>query len=486
MSQQKSKKTLLNWDLVTVNPNNKDWDWKDLFCFWGINIQSIIGFSLITSLYVIYNLNSFVVFFGTILGSLLIYLFSNLIGKPSQKFGLPFVVLLRSSLGFRGAKYFGFVRCLVGIFLFGIQTYFLSKAFGYLIRIAIFYFDSQLLDMDIFLLFFLGMNIIEWSAIIIATIFQMILFSVGMNFNKKIIRFSAIAVYLGMILFFFSVFLIDVKFTSKAFLNILDLSNFAKKDNLGPLITVTGTIFAYFSIVILSFGDFSRYVKSEKELKKGNLSLILNLIIFSFFAMFIVSGVNALLNLDAENLTKIFTNPTDIIGKLDNLLIINLALIFIVIASGSTNLIVNFIPSQYTLVNFIPSSLSLKSASFIISFLGFLIGIFWLTYLSQIGILSFIDTFAAFFGPLFGIMISDYYLIKKGSLNNKDIYSLETDGVYYYSGGWHLKGVYSLFLGFIFSASTIWNSNLMFLQSYSWIIGAFVAAFTYYLLARNN
>ncbi len=486
MSQQKSKKTLLNWDLVTVNPNNKDWDWKDLFCFWGINIQSIIGFSLITSLYVIYNLNSFVVFFGTILGSLLIYLFSNLIGKPSQKFGLPFVVLLRSSLGFRGAKYFGFVRCLVGIFLFGIQTYFLSKAFGYLIRIAIFYFDSQLLDMDIFLLFFLGMNIIEWSAIIMATIFQMILFSVGMNFNKKIIRFSAIAVYLGMILFFFSVFLIDVKFTSKAFLNILDLSNFAKKDNLGPLITVTGTIFAYFSIVILSFGDFSRYVKSEKELKKGNLSLILNLIIFSFFAMFIVSGVNALLNLDAENLTKIFTNPTDIIGKLDNLLIINLALIFIVIASGSTNLIVNFIPSQYTLVNFIPSSLSLKSASFIISFLGFLIGIFWLTYLSQIGILSFIDTFAAFFGPLFGIMISDYYLIKKGSLNNKDIYSLETDGVYYYSGGWHLKGVYSLFLGFIFSASTIWNSNLMFLQSYSWIIGAFVAAFTYYLLARNN
>ena len=104
MSQQKSKKTLINWDLVTVNPNNKDWDWKDLFCFWGVAIQSVIGFSLIASLYVIYDLNSFVVFFGTILGSFLVYFFSNLIGKPSQKFGLPFVVLLRSSLGVRGAK----------------------------------------------------------------------------------------------------------------------------------------------------------------------------------------------------------------------------------------------------------------------------------------------------------------------------------------------------------------------------------------------
>ena len=52
-----------------------------------------------------------------------VYLFSYLIGKPSQKFGLPFVVLLRSSLGFRGAKYFGLIRCLVGIFLFGIQSF---------------------------------------------------------------------------------------------------------------------------------------------------------------------------------------------------------------------------------------------------------------------------------------------------------------------------------------------------------------------------
>ena len=89
------------------------------------------------------------------------------------------------------------------------------------------------------------------------------------------------------------------------------------------------------------------------------------------------------------------------------------------------------------------------------------------------------------FGPLFGIMIADFYFIQKGNLNNKDIYSLENNSAYYYTGGWHIKGVYSLLLGFIFSASTIWNNNLMFLQSYSWIIGAFVAAFVYYLLARK-
>ena len=151
MSQQKTKNSLINWDLVTVNPNNKNWNWKDLFFFWGINIQSIIGFSLIASLYVVYSLNSFVVLFGTVLGALLVFLFSNLVGKPSQKFGLPFVVILRSSLGVRGAKFFGLFRGLVGIFMFGIQTYFLSKAIGYLIRIIFFSFDASFLDKEIFL-----------------------------------------------------------------------------------------------------------------------------------------------------------------------------------------------------------------------------------------------------------------------------------------------------------------------------------------------
>ena len=416
MSPQKQKKTLTNWDLVSVNPSEKNWDWKDLFCYWGVNVQSVIGFSLIVSLYVIYDLNTFVVFFGTLIGSFFVYLFSNMIGKPSQKTGLPFVVMLRTSLGVRGAKYFGLLRSLLGIFLFGIQTYFLSKAFSYLIRIAIFSYDSSLLEINIFLIFVLGLNIIDWFAIIIAIIFQGILFSRGMNFNKSLINISAIIVYIGMFFFFLLILLTDVKIMSKAFINILDYSNFTKLDNLIPLITVAGTIFAYFSIVIMSFGDFSRYVKSEKELKKGNFSLIVNLIIFSFFALFIVTGSDVFIKSGNENFEKILTHPTDIIGTLDNLLVTILVLILIIIASASTNLIVNFIPSQYTLINFMPSSLSVKNSTIIISILALVVGIFWLSYLSQIGIISFLDTFGSFFGPIFGIMIIDLYSIRKKKL----------------------------------------------------------------------
>ncbi len=485
MNQQKVKYSHSNWDLVTVNPNYKTWDWKDIFCFWGVSVQSIIGFSLIASLYTIYNLNTFVVFFGSILGSLLVYFFSNLIGKPSQKFGLPFAVLLRSSLGFKGAKFFGLIRSIVGIFMFGIQTYFLSKAIGYLIRILIFSFDNSILDQEFFLNFLFGLNIIDWTSFIIVIVFQTLMFSVGIQFNKKLINISAIAVYTGMILFFFSIFLSDVKFTFKAFVNILNYKNFLDIDNIAPLITVAGTIFAYFSIIIISFGDFSRYIKDEENLKKGNLSLILNLIIFSFFAVFIVVGSDAFLNQKFGDISRMFTNPTDIIGKFDNLQITTIVLFFIIIGSASTNLVANFIPSQYSLINFMPSSLTLKSASYTISIIGSVIGIFWLTFLSQIGILSYIDTFGSFFGPIFGIIIVDFYLIKEGNLSNKDLYLPESKSIYYYSKGWNIKAIYSLILGFIFSASTIWNINLMSLLSYAWIIGAFVSSLTYYLLAKK-
>ena len=485
MNQPKVKYTLSNWDLVTVNPNYKTWNWKDLFCFWGVNVQSVIGFSLIASLYFLYSLNTFVVFFGTILGSFFVYLFSNIIGKPSQKFGLPFAVLLRSSLGINGAKFFGLIRSLVGIFLFGIQTYFLSKIFVYLIRIILFTIDESILYQNIFIFYYFGLNIIDWSAIAISIIFQTLLFSVGIQYNKKLINFSAITVYVGMICFFFIVLLSDVKLTTEAFVNILKLDNFLDKNNLAPLLTVAGSIFAYFSILIVSFGDYSRYVKNNDDLKKGNLSLILNLIIFSFFSIFIVAGSDVFLNQKFSDLDRIFTNPTDIIGKFDNIQITIIVLFFIIVASASTNLVANFIPSQYSLINFVPSKLTLRSASYIISFFGLLIAVFWLTILSQIGILSFIDTFGAFFGPIFGVMAVDYYLIQKEDLSNKDLYSFDKDSSYYYSGGWHIKGVYALLIGFIFSASTIWNTNLMFLQSYAWIIGAFVSSLVYYLLASK-
>jgi len=485
MIQENSKTELQNWEIVSVNPSDKIWNWKNLFCFWGNNIQSIIGFSLIATLYLAYNLNFLVVLAGCLIGSFFVYLFVNLIGKPSQRHGIPFPVFLRISMGINGARYVSLSRGLIGIFMFGVQTYFLSKSFSYLIRIAFHLYDNTFLNQDIFLIFYLGMNILDWSAFIFAIFFQFFLFSRGHHFNKLFINFSAIIVYFGLSLFLIIVINENYNDVSQSFKDLLIFENFFSMKNIIPIITVAGTIFAYFSIVIVNFGDFSRYVKNEKELNLGNLSLILNLIIFSLFSVLIVIGVDIILNKNLENMNKILTNPTDIIGKFDNIFLSIIVLFFILFASASTNLIANYIPSQNTLLNFFPKMLNLKSSGMIIITIGFLIGIFWVPVLSQIGILSFVDTIGSFFGPIFGVAIVDYYLIKKGKLVNKDIFSSLPSSSYYYSSGWHIKAIYSLFIGFVFSASTIWNLDLRFLQSFSWLIGALMSSITYYLLANR-
>ncbi len=485
MIQENGNIELKNWELVSVNPSDKKWDWTDLFCFWGNNIQTIIGFSLIASLYLVYSLNFLVVLFGSLIGSFFVYLFANLIGKPSQRHGIPFPVFLRISMGVNGARYVSLFRGLVGIFMFGVQTYFLSKSFSYLIRIGFHLFDNTILNQDIFLIFYLGLNAIDWIAFIFAILLQFFLFSRSHSFNKLFINFSAMFVYFGLSLFLIIIVSENYDAVFQSFKDLLIFENFFLKENVIPIITIAGTIFAYFSILILNFGDFSRYVQNEKNLNLGNLSLILNLIIFSLFSVLIVIGADLILNKNLQNIDQILTNPTDIIGKFDNISISIIVLFFLLFASASTNLIANYVPSQNTLLNFFPQSLNLKSSGIIILIFGFLVGIFWVPVLSQVGILSFVDTIGAFFGPIFGIVIVDYYLIKKGKLNNKDIFSSIPNSSYYYSKGWHIKAIYSLIIGFIFSASTIWNPDLSFLQSFSWLIGALMSSITYYLLAKR-
>ena len=485
MIQNKSNLKLTNWELVSVNPSEKIWNWKDLFCLWGNTIQSIIGFSLIASLYIVYELNISVVFFGTLTASLLVVFLSNLIGKPSQKHGIPFPVFLRVSMGIVGAKYVAILRGLVALFMFGVQSFFLSKSFGYLIRMSLFSFDSSFLDKEIFAYFYFGLNIIDWLSFLLAISLQIYLFRKNQKFTKFFINFSAIFVYIGLILFcviIASTNLLDVTNTLKE-LTVLD--NIISKSNIAPFFSVFGTMFAYFSIVLVNFGDFSRFVKNENELKKGNLSLILNLILFSMFAVFIVVGADIILNQNLPNTERIFVSPTDIIGKFDNIFLSIVVLFFILFATASTNLITNFIPSQYSLINFFPSKLSATSSGLIIGIMSFFIGVLWLPIFSQIGALSIVDTMGAFFGPIFGIVVADYYIIKKKVIINKDIFSSSETSSYYFSGGWHIKAIYSLIIAFVFSASTIWNFDLRFLQSYSWLLGASVCFIIYYLLSKK-
>jgi len=476
---------LRNFELATVNPSNKNWEASDLFCFWANTIQTVIGFSLIASLYLIYDLNSGIVLLGSLVASLMIYILVSLVGHPSQKHGIPFPVLLRMSMGLSGAKYIGFIRALVGIFMFGVQTFFISKSIAYLIRIFIYYnFDKQILESELFLSFFLELNIIDWFSLIFSFYIQYLIFSNGQRFNKKFLNFSAIFVYVGLIIFL--IILISENYNEvfqSLKLNTSSIEMISKK-NIMPFIIVTGTIFSYFSIIIISFGDFSRYVKSPDALRFGNLSLLLNMIVFSLLSITIVVGVDIILNQKLIGVEQLITKPMDIIGKIDNTFLTIIVLIFILFSSLSTNLISNYIPTQNTLINLMPSKLDLKSFGMLIFLLGLIVAGLWPSILSLVGAASLINSLSAFFGPIFGVIIADYYFVKKEKIDHKDLFFYRENNIYFYSNGWNYKALYSLIIGFIFSFSFLWNYSFQDIKTFSWLIGSLISFLIYYLL--NN
>ena len=149
--------------------------------------------------------------------------------------------------------------------------------------------------------------------------------------------------------------------------------------------------------IIICLHPSSNIKLYKKELNRCNLSLLINLIIFSIFSVLIVLGADIILEKNSIDVERILTNPTDIIGKFDNISLSVVVLFFILFASASTNLIANYVPTQNTLLNFLPNKLNLKSSGIIIALLAFIIAAFWQSLLSQIGILSFIDTAASLF-----------------------------------------------------------------------------------------
>ncbi len=477
---------LKNFELATVNPSNKTWSSLDLFCFWANSIQTIAGFALISSLYLIYNLSSILVLSSSIAASILVYFFVNLIGQPSQKHGLPFPVMMRMSMGLSGAKYLSLLRSIVGIFMFGIQTYFISKSITYLIRIFIYYLvDPQILENEFFLAFFLGLNIIDWGSLMITFIIQYLLFTNGQRFNQGFLKFSAMFVYFGLITFFIMLVSENSNQIFQSLKSNTNATEFISKSNLMPFFIVTGTIFSYFSIVLLNFGDFSRYVKSNKELKLGNLFLLLNMILFSFLATTIVIGVDVILNKKLIVVDQIITKPMDIIGKIDNAYLTVYTLIFIIFSSISTNLITNYVPTQNSIINFSPKNLDLKSTGMTILLLGIVTGGLWPSILSQLDIIKLIDSLAAFFGPIFGVIIADYYYVKNKKVNHKDLFFLREENEYLYKNGFNNKALYSVIIGFIFSFSMLWNVDLSDIKSFSWIVGFVVSFLIYYLLNKK-
>ena len=467
---------LYNKDLAPTPSSEKKWGWFEIFNVWANDVQSLFGYTLAASLFLASGLNGWAVFIALILAGFFIMWLVNLSGKPSVKHGIPYPVFARVSMGVFGANFPAMARGLVAMFWYGAQTYAASTAVALLIT-AITGIQGEVM--------FLGMTGVMWVSFIFVSAFQVYLFWQGIDLVRRFLNFAGPAVYVVMLILMIAIWakaggglLSEV---GEIFSGGARSGGFEGLGSFGAFLAVFSIMVGYFAAVVINFGDFARFVKNEDEMKKGNLwGLVGNVVFFSFITLMITGGTIAIFG-------EYIAQPTDMVAKVDNLLLTIIAAFAFFAATVGINMVANFIPPAYDLANLMPSKINFRIGGLITAICGFIIGGMWVAVITKMGMFPFVNTLGAILAPVFGIMIVDYYIIKKQKLDVDDLFSESASGKYHYNGGFNGKGMLAWVLSGYIAVGSVWPNilvlglgdffaNLGGGGGYAWMIGAALGA----------
>ena len=232
----------------------------------------------------------------------------------------------------------------------------------------------------------------------------------------------------------------------------------------------------FWATMSLSISDITRYAPTQKAQRQGQfIGLPGTMMLYSFVAIF-VTCASILVFSDVLIAADAPWDPTALLGKFESPWVVIVAQVFMIIATLSTNIAANVIAPSNAFSNLFPKKVSFKMGGTITGILGIVICPWWL--MNDIaGILILVS---GFLGPVLGIMLCDYFFIRKKRIQLAELY--KEDGAYSFTGGFNTKAMISLLLGI--GAALIWYlvPSLAYLSDLAWFTGFFVAFLVYYVL----
>lgn len=460
---------LYNHDLAPVAPAGRTWGSFSIFAMWMSDVHSVGGYTFAASLFFL-GLNGWEVLLAMVIGITIVYFLMNLIGKPSLTYGTPFPVVARMSFGVMGANLAACLRGIVGIVWYGVQTYFASKAVQALV--LTFYPAAEAYTHSSFA----GLSALGWFSFLFMWLFQLLIFLNGMETIRKFIDFCGPVVYI--VMFALAIWILAQTGTSSL---SLQLSPRAEGSSLLHMANASMLIVAYFAALLLNFGDFSRFARDEKAMKVGNfLGLPVNFIVFAIITVIVTAGT-------VKVFGEAIMDPVAIVERIGNPWVVALGSITFIVATMGINIVANFVSPAYDISNLNPEKIDFKLGGLITSVLSVLVCP-WIFVSSPQAITIFVSIFGAVLGPMFGIMVADYYLVKRQKVVLEDLYTMSPSGSLYFEGGWHRKalialagaGFVSIGLALLGAYSVIPN-----IGDWGWLIGSSLGAVLYLALVRR-
>lgn len=410
--------------------------------------------------------------FTVMLGNVVVLVPMVLNGHAGTKYGIPFPVLARASFGIVGAHVPSLLRALVACGWFGIQTWVGGSAIHQLLSVA---FGASLGGAPLPVL---GINGAQLLCFLAFWAIQVYFIWKGVESIRIFEQLAApFLIVMGLVLLAWA---------------------WVKADGFGPMLAAPSafgpggakegqfwsTFFpsltamvAYWATLSLNIPDFTRYAKSQRDQILGQaLGLPTTMTLFAFISIAVTGSTVVIFG-------EPIWNPTDLLGRMGGGVAVIVSLFALSVATLSTNLAANVVSPANALINANPRKISFKLGGYITTGLG-LVMFPWKLLESTDGYINtWLIGYSALLGPVVGILIVDYFVLRKRELDLTDLY--RKDGRYWYAGGFNPVAIVALVVavlpnlpgflhvaGAVDSVHPIWDR----IYTYAWFVGFSIAA----------
>lgn len=477
----KTHTSLYSEDLAPVPANKRTWNTWNYAALW-ISMSLCIPTYMLASSLVGGGMNWWQAILTIFLGNTIVLIPMILNGHAGAKYGIPFPVFARASFGVKGANIPAILRAIVACGWFGIQAWIGGYAIYLMARLWIPSIDNlpqifpaswtlQTAPAICFFLFWL---------------LNMYVVYLGVDSIKKLLVFKAFFLPVAALALLFWAInagkgLGPILNQPSKFVTNADFWNFF-------IPGLTGMV-GFWATLSLNIPDFTRYAKSQKAQINGQIiGLPPSMTLFAFIGVVVTSATVIIYG-------ETIWDPLVLAGKFSSKLLVSVAMIAVAISTLATNIAANIVSPANDFANLSPRKINFRTGGFITGILGILIFPWKLIADPNGYIFTWLVGYSSLLGPIGGIMIADYYFVRKQKLNLDHLYKVK--GEYSFNNGFNSKAIIALVLGIVPNIpGFLVNVNLVSqdafwpwltgIYSYAWFAGFIISAIVYRALMTRT
>ena len=452
--------SLYNSDLAPIAAEKRSWGTYNYASLWVAMSVCIPTYMLASGL-IAGGMNAIQAVFTIFLGNLIVLIPMLLNAHAGTRYGIPFPVFVRASFGVRGANVPALLRALVACGWFGIQAWIGGQAIYSMLRIV--WPASGNLSGASWICFFLFWAI---NMIVIWRGLETIKFLEGIG--------APFMLAVGLLL------LVWITRKAGGFGPVLHTpSKFHSTSELVRFFVpaLTGMV-GFWSTVALNIPDFTRYAKSQRAQMVGQaLGLPTAMTLYAFIGVAVTSA-------SAVIFGEAIWDPVVLLGRFNQPVVALIALVALLLATLNTNVAANVVSPSNDFSNLRPSLISFRTGGLITGVVGILMMPWKLLSDFSAYIFGWLVGCSALLGPIAGIMICDYYLVRGRELAVEDLY--RRSGAYEYRHGFNRQAMIALASGIGVALIGLAVPALRWLYDYAWFIGFVVSGGLYFLLMQSS